>query len=176
MIGLVMFAVCLLLLLVGFPVAFTFGGAAVIFGLLAEGQSIFAMMPHRIWSVMNNTILMAIPLFIFMGIVLQKSKLAERLLDFVKSVSYLCFRYHRFGDSGFDVSVAGLRSHHQRIEVRDTLPRICRTLQSPRIDVTPIADLPGLYPVALGPPPAPKQVERHHIDDLPLSQAPEVQR
>ncbi|SHJ10545.1 TRAP transporter, DctM subunit [Malonomonas rubra DSM 5091] len=81
MIGLVMFAVCLLLLLVGFPVAFTFGGAAVIFGLFAEGQSIFAMMPHRIWSVMNNTILMAIPLFIFMGIVLQKSKLAERLLE-----------------------------------------------------------------------------------------------
>ncbi len=81
MIGLVMFAVCLLLLLAGFPVAFTFGGAAVVFGLFAEGQSIFAMMPHRIWSVMNNTILMAIPLFIFMGIVLQKSKLAERLLE-----------------------------------------------------------------------------------------------
>ena len=38
-------------------------------------------MPHRIWSIMNNTILMAIPLFIFMGIVLQKSKLAERLLE-----------------------------------------------------------------------------------------------
>jgi len=81
MIGLIMFAVCLLLLLAGFPVAFTFGGAAVVFGLFAEGQSIFAMMPHRIWSVMNNTILMAIPLFIFMGIVLQKSKLAERLLE-----------------------------------------------------------------------------------------------
>lgn len=81
MIGLVMFAVCLLLLLAGFPVAFTFGGAAVVFGLIAEGQGIFAMMPHRIWSVMNNTILMAIPLFIFMGIVLQKSKLAERLLE-----------------------------------------------------------------------------------------------
>ncbi|MDX2494408.1 MAG: TRAP transporter large permease subunit [Desulfuromusa sp.] len=81
MIGLIMFAVCLGLLLLGFPVAFTFGGAAVVFGLIAEGQGMFAMMPHRIWSVMNNTILMAIPLFIFMGIVLQKSKLAERLLE-----------------------------------------------------------------------------------------------
>ncbi len=81
MIGLTMFAVCLGLLLLGFPVAFTFGGAAVVFGLIAEGQSMFAMMPHRIWSVMNNTILMAIPLFIFMGIILQKSKLAERLLE-----------------------------------------------------------------------------------------------
>jgi len=81
MIGLVMFAVALLLLLVGFPVAFTFGGVAVFFGLLAEGPQIFALMPHRIWSIMNNTILMAIPLFIFMGIVLQRSNLAERLLE-----------------------------------------------------------------------------------------------
>jgi len=76
-----MFVAALALLLLGFPVAFTFGGVAVIFGLLFEGQSMFAMMPHRIWSIMNNTILMAIPLFIFMGIVLQKSKLAERLLE-----------------------------------------------------------------------------------------------
>jgi len=81
MIGLVMFGVALVLLLVGFPVAFTFGGVAVFFGLFAEGTKIFSLMPHRIWSIMNNTILMAIPLFIFMGIVLQKSKLAERLLE-----------------------------------------------------------------------------------------------
>ena len=81
MIGILMFVSALLLLLVGFPVAFTFGGVAVIFGLLSEGPSIFALMPHRIWAIMNNTILMAIPLFIFMGIILQKSKLAERLLE-----------------------------------------------------------------------------------------------
>jgi len=76
-----MFGVALVMLLVGFPVAFTFGGIAVFFGLFAEGTQIFALMPHRIWSIMNNTILMAIPLFIFMGIVLQKSNLAERLLE-----------------------------------------------------------------------------------------------
>ena len=81
MIGLIMFGVALLMLLVGFPVAFTFGGVAVFFGLLAEGPEMFSLMPHRIWSIMNNTILMAIPLFIFMGIVLQKSNLAERLLE-----------------------------------------------------------------------------------------------
>jgi tripartite ATP-independent transporter DctM subunit len=81
MIGLVMFGVALAMLLLGFPVAFTFGGVAVFFGLVAEGTQIFALMPHRIWSIMNNTILMAIPLFIFMGIVLQKSRLAERLLE-----------------------------------------------------------------------------------------------
>jgi tripartite ATP-independent transporter DctM subunit len=81
MIGLIMFAVALTLLLVGFPVAFTFGGIAVCFGLFTEGYQMFALMSHRIWSIMNNTILMAIPLFIFMGIVLQKSNLAEHLLE-----------------------------------------------------------------------------------------------
>jgi len=86
MIGICMFLTALALLLVGFPVAFTFGGAAVFFGLIAEGPKIFNLMPHRIFAVMHNTILMAIPLFIFMGIILQKSKLAERLLESMGSL------------------------------------------------------------------------------------------
>ena len=86
MIGIFMFLTALVLLLVGFPVAFTFGGTAVFFGLLSEGPKIFNLMPHRIYAIMNNTILMAIPLFIFMGIILQKSKLAERLLESMGSL------------------------------------------------------------------------------------------
>jgi tripartite ATP-independent transporter DctM subunit len=81
MIGLVMFLATLVLLMVGFPVAFTFAGMAVIFGVLTQGVDLFAFMPYRIMSVMQNTILMAVPLFIFMGIVLQKTKLAEQLLE-----------------------------------------------------------------------------------------------
>ncbi len=81
MIGLIMFVVTLALLMIGFPVAFTFAGVAVIFGTLAEGIDLFGFMPYRIMSVMENTILMAIPLFIFMGIVLQKTRLAEQLLE-----------------------------------------------------------------------------------------------
>ncbi len=81
MIGLIMFVVTLALLMIGFPVAFTFAGVAVIFGTLAEGIDLFGFMPYRIMSVMENTILMAIPLFIFMGIILQKTRLAEQLLE-----------------------------------------------------------------------------------------------
>lgn len=97
MIGIVMFVAALCLLAVGYPVAFTFGSVAIFFGaaaalieLLPEATLVsvyqefflmFSMMPFRIYSIMNNTILMAIPLFIFMGIVLQKSELAERLLE-----------------------------------------------------------------------------------------------
>jgi len=97
MIGLIMFGAALLMLVIGFPVAFTFGAVALYFGLGAsyieiipdggtylewweEFLSMFSMMPFRIYSIMTNKILMAVPLFIFMGIVLQKSELAERLL------------------------------------------------------------------------------------------------
>lgn len=81
MIGILMFLVALLLLLAGFPVAFTFGGIAVLFGVFAEGWDLFAFMPFRIYSIMQNTVLMAVPLFIFMGVVLQKTQLAEQLLE-----------------------------------------------------------------------------------------------
>ena len=81
MIGIIMFLVALLLLLLGFPVAFTFGGVAVIFGVMSEGWDLFAFMPFRIYNIMQNTVLMAVPLFIFMGIVLQKTRLAEQLLE-----------------------------------------------------------------------------------------------
>jgi tripartite ATP-independent transporter DctM subunit len=81
MIGIIMFFVALVLLLLGFPVAFTFGGIALIFGVFAEGFDMFAFMPFRIQSYMENTVMMAVPLFIFMGIVLQKTRLAEQLLE-----------------------------------------------------------------------------------------------
>lgn len=81
MIGIIMFFVALVMLLFGFPVAFTFGGVALIFGVFAEGWDMFAFMPFRIQSYMENTVMMAVPLFIFMGIVLQKTRLAEQLLE-----------------------------------------------------------------------------------------------
>jgi len=81
MIGIIMFLVALLLLLLGFPVAFTFGGVAVLFGVFSEGFDLFAFMPYRVFSIMQNSVLMAVPLFIFMGIVLQKTRLAEQLLE-----------------------------------------------------------------------------------------------
>lgn len=81
MIGIIMFLVALVALLYGFPVAFTFGGVALIFGLIAEGADLFAFMPYRVYNIMENTVLMAVPLFIFMGVVLQKTKLAEQLLE-----------------------------------------------------------------------------------------------
>ena len=81
MIGLIMFGVALLLLLTGFPVAFVFAGVALFFGVYAEGFELFAFMPYRIMSIMENSIMMAVPMFIFMGNVLQKTKLAEQLLE-----------------------------------------------------------------------------------------------
>lgn len=81
MTGLILFVVALLFLFFGYSVAFTFAGVSVLVGVLALGLDLFSFMPYRIMSVMENTTLMAIPMFVFMGIVLQKTGLAERLLE-----------------------------------------------------------------------------------------------
>lgn len=79
--GIILFGLALVLLFLGAQVAFTFAGVSVIVGLIVLGADLFAFMPYRVMGIMENTTLMAIPLFIFMGIVLQKSGLAERLLE-----------------------------------------------------------------------------------------------
>ncbi|MFT6918988.1 MAG: tripartite ATP-independent transporter DctM subunit [Cognaticolwellia sp.] len=81
MTGIVLFAVALMFLFFGYSVAFTFAGISLIVGVISLGPDLFAFMPYRIMSIMENTTLMAIPMFIFMGIVLQKTGLAEKLLE-----------------------------------------------------------------------------------------------
>ena len=81
MIGIYLFIFALVALFIGYPVALTFAGLSLLVGFWIEGVSLFEFMPYRLYSIMGNTILMAIPMFIFMGIVLQKSGLAERLLE-----------------------------------------------------------------------------------------------
>jgi tripartite ATP-independent transporter DctM subunit len=82
MIALVMFCVALGLLLVGIPVAFAFGGVAMMFAFFTPdvGFGVFEILPFRIYGIMGNTTLMAVPLFIMMGLILEKSSMAEKLL------------------------------------------------------------------------------------------------
>jgi tripartite ATP-independent transporter DctM subunit len=82
-IALGMFLLALILLLGGVPVAFVFGGVALLFALLVPdlGLQVFSLLPFRIYGIMGNTTLMAVPLFIAMGLVLEKSNMAEKLLE-----------------------------------------------------------------------------------------------
>lgn len=77
----IFFVAVLLLLLSGYPVAFTLGGASIIFGFFTFGLEFFNLLPLRIWGIMNNYILIAVPLFIFMGVMFEKSGLAKELLE-----------------------------------------------------------------------------------------------
>ncbi len=85
MIGLSIFLIALLGLLFGYPVAFTFAGIGILFVLLFAEPSQLAQIPYRIYSNMGDNgegiVLMAIPLFVFMGLILQRTKLAEQLLE-----------------------------------------------------------------------------------------------
>ncbi len=76
-----MFLALTILLMAGFPVAFTLMGTALVFGLIGFGWDFFNLLPLRIWGVMTNVTLLAVPLFVFMGVMLERSGLAEELLD-----------------------------------------------------------------------------------------------
>ena len=81
-----LFACVVLLLLSGFPVAFTLGGTALLFALGGALGGVFDIsflgtMPNRLFGIMSNETLVAVPLFVFMGITLERARIAEDLLD-----------------------------------------------------------------------------------------------
>lgn len=76
-----MFVTLMLLLLMGYPVGFTLGAVALLFGGIFLGFDHFLSLPLRIWGIMTNFTLLAVPLFIFMGVLFDRSGLAEELLE-----------------------------------------------------------------------------------------------
>ena len=83
---LAMFLSLCLLILLGFPVAFTLAGTSLLFAGIGYAMgvfdaSFFGFFPNRIYGVMKNEVLIAVPLFVFMGVMLERSKVAEELLD-----------------------------------------------------------------------------------------------
>ncbi len=84
--GPAMFVGALALLSLGYPVAFSLGGVAILFGIIGIAIGVFdpiflTAMPQRIFGIMNNFTLLAIPYFIFMGAMLDRSGIAEDLLE-----------------------------------------------------------------------------------------------
>jgi len=95
------------LVLLGYPISFTLAGTALVFALLGLLFGVFdpdflGVLPSRIYGVMTNEVLIAIPLFVFMGVMLERSKVAEELLDTMGQL----FGTLR-GGLGLSVSVVG---------------------------------------------------------------------
>lgn len=101
--ALLLFVSVCIVLLFGFPVAFSLAGTSLIFATIGFGVGAFdasylGALPSRLYGILSNTTLLAVPLFVFMGIVLEKSKIAENLLI---AMSDLLWRFK----SGMAVSV-----------------------------------------------------------------------
>ncbi|OGL28051.1 MAG: C4-dicarboxylate ABC transporter, partial [Candidatus Rokubacteria bacterium RIFCSPLOWO2_12_FULL_73_47] len=79
--GALMFVGMIGFLFLGFPVAFSLIFTGLSFGLVGFGLGFFDLLPLRVWGTMTNFTLTAVPLFVFMGVALEKSGLAEELLD-----------------------------------------------------------------------------------------------
>ena len=105
---LAMFAVTFAALLAGYPVALTLAGVALLFALVgvltgAFSPSDFGFIPGRLFGTVTNQTLIAVPLFVFMGVMLEKTRLAEGLLE---SLSTLLRRYR--GGLAFTVVLVGM--------------------------------------------------------------------
>ena len=107
-IPLFMFAAVCVVLMLGYPVAFTLAGVALLFAWGGDAVGIFDFsitlaLPNRLYGIMTNQTLLAVPLFILMGVILEKSKIAENLLD---SMSKLFGRFP--GGLGISVVLVGM--------------------------------------------------------------------
>lgn len=107
-IPLLMFVVVCLVLMAGYPVAFSLAGTALLFALIGNATGHFDIaflhaLPNRLYGTIDNTTLIAVPLFVLMGVMLEKSKLAEDLLD---SMSLLFGKFK--GGLGISVVVVGM--------------------------------------------------------------------
>jgi tripartite ATP-independent transporter DctM subunit len=81
-----LFVTVVVVLLAGFPVAFTLGGTALLFagaGIIGGGfnEALLLGLPNRVFGIMNNETLVAVPLFVFMGVTLERARIAEELLE-----------------------------------------------------------------------------------------------
>lgn len=106
--SLIMIGVVFLLLLLGYPVALTLAGTALMAALVGVISGIFDIAflnasPNRLFGIISNQTLIAVPLFILMGVILEKSKIAERLLE---SMSNLFGSLP--GGLGFAVTIVGM--------------------------------------------------------------------
>jgi tripartite ATP-independent transporter DctM subunit len=84
--ALAMFAVTCCVLVLGFPVAFTLAGVSLLFAFLGSALDVFDLrllgsLPSRFFGIMTNEVLVAVPLFVFMGVMLERSRIAEQLLE-----------------------------------------------------------------------------------------------
>ena len=107
-IPLLMFACVCAVLMIGYPVAFSLAGTALIFAAIGTMTGYFdgsflTALPSRLFGIIGNQTLLAVPLFVFMGVMLEKSKVAENLLD---SMARLFGQLR--GGLGLSVTVVGM--------------------------------------------------------------------
>jgi len=107
-VALSLFVAVIIVLLAGFPVAFTLGGTALVFAGLGVitgtfNEALLSGLPNRIFGIMNNETLVAVPLFVFMGVTLERARIAEELLETLSSL----FGSLR-GGLGISVTIVGM--------------------------------------------------------------------
>jgi len=108
LVPLLLFVVVCIVLLAGYPVAFSLAGTALVFAWIGQLAGTFDSafldaLPNRLYGIMTNVTLIAVPLFVFMGVMLERSRVAENLLD---TMAELFGRLR--GGLGYSVTLVGM--------------------------------------------------------------------
>jgi tripartite ATP-independent transporter DctM subunit len=108
MMALLLFLTVCIVLMAGYPVAFSLAGTALAFALLGQlggsfDPAFLAALPNRLYGIMTNITLIAVPLFVFMGVMLERSRVADDLLE---TMSALFGRLR--GGLGYSVTLVGM--------------------------------------------------------------------
>ena len=108
LIPLLLFVVVCIVLMAGYPVAFSLAGTALVFAWLGElggsfDPAFLEALPNRLYGIMTNVTLIAVPLFVFMGVMLERSRVAENLLDTMTELFG-----HLRGGLGYSVTLVGM--------------------------------------------------------------------
>jgi tripartite ATP-independent transporter DctM subunit len=103
-----LFLAACLVLMAGYPVAFSLAGTALVFAFIGDlagefDTAFLGALPNRLFGIMTNTTLLAVPLFVFMGVMLERSRVAENLLDTMTALFGLVR-----GGLGFSVTLVGM--------------------------------------------------------------------
>ncbi|MDX1509699.1 MAG: TRAP transporter large permease subunit, partial [Woeseiaceae bacterium] len=107
-VALLLFVSVIIILLAGFPVAFTLGGTALAFAFIGVisgdfNDALLSGLPNRLFGIMTSETLVAVPLFVFMGVTLERARIAEELLETLSSL----FGTLR-GGLGISVTIVGM--------------------------------------------------------------------
>ena len=129
--GVLMLGLFVVFIMFGFPIAFTLMALGVFFGYYAMGDLVFNLLVQRTYSVMTNDVLISIPLFVFMGYIIERANILDRLFRSLQLAAGPVPGVARAGDARHLRDLRHRDRHRRRLRYADGPARVSRRCCAP---------------------------------------------